>query len=111
MQCHPDAAHVEGSMMTAQQRKAMLFIEAEVVRGGIAPTVKELAAHMRYRSMNHAHKLLLGLEERGFIRRLPHRARAIEVLKPVSRFAYLRFDETAKELRPCAFPQKETAQR
>jgi repressor LexA len=98
-------------MMTAQQRKAMLFIEAEVARGGIAPSVKELAAHMRYRSMNHAHKLLLGLEERGFIRRLPHRARAIEVVRPVSRFAFHRFDDESKALRPSAFPQKETAQR
>jgi hypothetical protein len=45
-----------------------------------------------------ARRLLMGLEERGFIRRLPAKDRAIEVLKPVSRFAAYRFDPERKVL-------------
>ena len=46
-----------------------------------------------------ARRLLIGLEERGFIRRLPAKDRAIEVIKPVSRFTAFRFDRRAKALR------------
>ena len=80
-------------MITKQQRKALVFIEAEMQRtGGIAPTVSEIADHFHYRSPTMARRLLIGLEERGFIRRLPAKDRAIEVVKPVSRFATFRFD-------------------
>ncbi len=74
----------------------MLFIEAELERtGGIAP--REIADHFHYRSPM-ARRLLIGLEERGFIRRLPAKDRAIEVVKPVSRFATFRFDVERKAL-------------
>ena len=87
-------------MITKQQRKALLFIEAEMERtGGIAPSVREIADHFHYRSPTMARRLLMGLEERGFIRRLPEKDRAIEVLKPVSRFATFRFDPKMKSLR------------
>jgi SOS-response transcriptional repressor LexA len=64
-------------MMTKQQRKALLFIEAEVERSGEAPSVAEIAAHFRYRS----------------------RTQAIEVLHPVSRFEAFKFDPKTKSLR------------
>ena len=87
-------------MITKQQREALLFIEAELDRtGGIAPTVRELVDHFHYRSPTTARRLLIGLEERGFIRRLAAKDRAIEVVRPVSRFAAFRFDPTAKALR------------
>ena len=87
-------------MITKQQRKALVFIEAEMQRtGGIAPTVSEIADHFHYRSPTMARRLLIGLEERGFIRRLPAKDRAIEVVKPVSRFATFRFDPESKALR------------
>ncbi|HEY8275854.1 MAG TPA: hypothetical protein VIG52_02535 [Methyloceanibacter sp.] len=57
-------------MITKQQRKALLFIEAEMERtGGIAPSVREIADHFHYRSPTMARRLLMGLEKRGFIRR------------------------------------------
>ena len=78
----------------------MLFIEAELERtGGIAPSVREIADHFQYRSPSMARRLLMGLEERGFIRRLPAKDRAIEVVKPVSRFEVFRFDAETKALR------------
>jgi repressor LexA len=87
-------------MITKQQRKALLFIEAEMERtGGIAPSVRELADHFRYRSPSMARRLLMALEDRGFIRRLPAQDRAIEVVKPVSRFEAFRFDTKTKRLR------------
>lgn len=57
---------------------------------GAAPSVRELADHFHYRSPSMARRLLIGLEERGFVRRLPGKDRAIEVVKPVSRFAIYR---------------------
>ena len=89
-----------GSMLTKLQRKALLLIEAEVERtGGVAPTVRELAQQLGFRSATTAQRLLVGLEERGFVRRLAGKDRAIEVLRPVSRFATFRFDDTSKRLR------------
>ena len=52
-------------MITKQQRKALLFIEAELDRtGGVAPTVREIADHFDYRSTTMARRLLKGLEDR-----------------------------------------------
>lgn len=88
-------------MLTHQQRKALLFIEAEVERtGGVAPTIGEIAQRLGYLSKTHALKLVLGLEERGFIRRMPNRARAIEVVRPVSRFAAFKVNDDTKGLEP-----------
>ena len=87
-------------MITKQQRKALVFIEAEMERtGGVAPSVREIADHFHYRSPTMARRLLIGLEERGFIRRLPAKDRAIEVVKPVGRFAAFSFDVRTKSLR------------
>ena len=78
----------------------MLFIESQIERtGGVAPTVREIADHLHHRSTSMARRLLKGLEERGFIRRLPSKVRAIEVVRPLSRFAAFRFDPRAKALR------------
>ena len=94
-------------MLTKQQRKALLFIEAEMERtGGVAPSVREIADHFHYRSTTMARRLLIGLEERGFIRRLPAKDRAIEVLRPVSRFATFRFDRKSKALERHAAKEK-----
>ena len=87
-------------MITRQQRKALLFIEAEMHRtGGVAPSLQQIADHLHHRSTSMARRLLKGLEERGFIRRLPSKVRAIEVVRPVSRFAAFRYDPRAKALR------------
>ena len=60
--------------------------------------MREIADHFHYRSPTMARRLLIGLEERGFIRRLPAKDLAIEVIKPVSRFAAYRFDPERKAL-------------
>jgi SOS-response transcriptional repressor LexA len=65
---------------------------------GIAPFVPEIAGHLRHRSPTRALHLLSSLQERGFIRRLPGKDCAIEVVKPVSRFTAYRFDAASKQL-------------
>jgi SOS-response transcriptional repressor LexA len=85
-------------MLTHRQHDAMLAIEAAIERtGGVAPTVEELAASLKLRSRTAAWKLIDGLVLRGFVRRLPGEERGLEVVRPVSRFKFLRFDaETGK---------------
>jgi repressor LexA len=86
-------------VLTKNQRRALLLIEAEVERtGGVAPSVRELAEQLGYRSQTTARHLLLGLEQRGFIRRLESKDRAIEIVRPISRFAAFRFDTRTKAL-------------
>lgn len=92
-------------MLTHQQRRALLFIEAELDRtGGVSPSVREIAKHLGHKRTGSAQRLLVGLEERGFIHRRCSRARAITVVNPISRFAFLRFDDQSKTLRPYASP-------
>jgi hypothetical protein len=82
-----------------QQRKALVFIEAKLERtDGIAHRCVRSPATSITAARPWRH-LLQGLEERGFIRRLPGKDRAIEVLKPVSRFATFRFDWRTKALK------------
>jgi repressor LexA len=88
-------------MPTRHQRKAVLFIEKEMERtGGIAPSVREIANHFHYHSTTPARSLLIGPEERGYIRRIAGKYRAIEVLRPVGRVAFYKFDDRQKTLRP-----------
>lgn len=88
-------------MITKAQRTALLFIQAELDRtGGIAPTIRQIAAHMRLNSTSAVVRLLKGLEERRFIRRLVARKQAIEVLNPISRFVALKFNDDTKEVEP-----------
>lgn len=69
-------------MMTPSQQRLLFFIDQYMKQGhGIAPTYTEMVAHMNLKSKSGIHRLLLGLEERGFIRRLPNRARALQVVK------------------------------
>lgn len=88
-------------MLTERQREAMVFIERyQADKIGVSPTIKDIAAAMRHRSRSVTHAMLVGLESRGFIRRLPHRQRAIEVLRPVMVTEILRFDGETKLLVP-----------
>jgi SOS-response transcriptional repressor LexA len=83
----------------------MLFIEKEMERtGGIAPSVREIANHFGYHSTTPARSLLLNLEARGHIRRIAGKDRAIEVLRPVSRVTFHKFDDREKTLLPMSGP-------
>jgi len=68
-------------MLTAKQRELLLFIDQRLKAGGISPSFDEMREALDLRSKSGVHRLISALEERGFIRRLPNRARALEVLK------------------------------
>ncbi len=68
-------------MMTKKQRDLLEFIQKSLERDGVPPSFDEMRDALDLRSKSGVHRLITGLEERGFIRRLPHRARAIEIIK------------------------------
>ena len=68
-------------MLTKRQYELLVFINQRLTETGVSPSFKEMADAMGVRSTNTVHRQVLELEERGFIRRLPHRVRAIEVLR------------------------------
>ncbi|HEY1298896.1 MAG TPA: transcriptional repressor LexA [Stellaceae bacterium] len=68
-------------MLTVKQRELLLFINQRLTATGVSPSFDEMKDALNLKSKSGIHRLVSGLEERGFIRRLPHRARALEVLK------------------------------
>jgi len=68
-------------MLTKKQRDLLEFIHTRVQRDGVPPSFDEMKDALDLRSKSGIHRLITALEERGFIRRLAHRARAIEIVK------------------------------
>src|SRR5689334_2856257 len=68
-------------MLTAKQRELLLFIDNRLKDEGISPSFDEMREALDLKSKSGVHRLISALEERGFIRRLPNRARALEVAK------------------------------
>lgn len=68
-------------MLTRKQYELLLFIHQEIKENGIPPSFDEMKEALDLRSKSGIHRLISALEERGFIRRLPHRARALEILR------------------------------
>jgi repressor LexA len=68
-------------MLTNKQRELLLFIHTRIKEDGVSPSFDEMKDALNLASKSGIHRLITALEERGFIRRLAHRARALEVLK------------------------------
>ncbi len=68
-------------MLTSKQKELLKFIQARVQETGVPPSFDEMKEALDLRSKSGIHRLITALEERGFIRRLPHRARALEIIK------------------------------
>src|SRR6187200_3619549 len=68
-------------MLTKKQHELLTFINRRLAATGVAPSFDEMKDALNLRSKSGIHRLISGLEERGFIRRLAHRARALEVVK------------------------------
>ncbi|MAN81034.1 MAG: repressor LexA [Magnetovibrio sp.] len=68
-------------MLTKKQYQLLVFIDKKLNESGVSPSFEEMKEALDLRSKSGIHRLITGLEERGFIRRLPHRARALEVLR------------------------------
>ncbi|PHR93368.1 MAG: repressor LexA [Robiginitomaculum sp.] len=68
-------------MLTQKQHDLLKFIDKRLKKNSISPSYDEMKDALGLASKSGIHRLITALEERGFIRRLPHRARALEVLK------------------------------
>lgn len=68
-------------MLTPKQKQLLLYINERIEATGVPPSFDEMKEALHLKSKSGIHRLIMALEERGFIRRLPHRARALEVMK------------------------------
>jgi repressor LexA len=68
-------------MLTKKQQELLVFINERLAESGVSPSFEEMKEALNLKSKSGIHRLISGLEERGFIRRLAHRARALEVVK------------------------------
>lgn len=68
-------------MLTKKQIELLEFIQKRMARDGVPPSFDEMKVALDLRSKSGIHRLVTALEERGFIRRLPHRARALEIVR------------------------------
>ena len=69
------------SMLTKKQKNLLLFINRKLRTSGVSPSYEEMKQSLNLKSKSGIHRLISALEERGFIRRVAHKARALEVLK------------------------------
>jgi repressor LexA len=82
-------------MLTRKQYELLVFINRRLSDGGVSPSFEEMKEALGLKSKSGIHRLISGLEERGFIRRLPHRARALEVVRPRTPPSAARVDAAA----------------
>ncbi|MEC7628571.1 MAG: repressor LexA, partial [Pseudomonadota bacterium] len=68
-------------MLTNKQFELLMFISERLKEKGVAPSFDEMKEALDLRSKSGIHRFITALEERGFIRRLAHRARALEIIK------------------------------
>src|SRR6201747_2891660 len=68
-------------MLTRKQHELLMFIHERIKETGVSPSFDEMKDALDLASKSGIHRLITALEERGFIRRLPNRARALEVVK------------------------------
>ena len=68
-------------MLTRKQSELLTYIQARLAESGVSPSFEEMKEALALKSKSGVHRLISALEERGFIRRLPNRARALEILR------------------------------
>ncbi len=68
-------------MLTKKQKNLLIFINEKLKHTGVSPSYDEMRMSLNLKSKSGIHRLISALEERGFIKRLPHKARALEVIK------------------------------
>ena len=69
------------SMLTKKQKNLLIFINKKIRSTGISPSYEEMKNSLNLKSKSGIHRLISALEERGFVKRLAHKARALEVIK------------------------------
>ena len=69
------------SMLTKKQKNLLVFINKKIRSTGVSPSYEEMKTSLNLKSKSGIHRLISALEERGFVKRLAHKARALEVIK------------------------------
>ena len=96
-------------MLTAKQHELLLFIQRKLEETGISPSFEEMKDALDLKSKSGVHRLISALEERGFLRRLPNRARALEVIRQPENVTAaakpLPANDTVVQLTPRARPE------
>lgn len=102
---------MDASMLTRKQKELLFLIRDRLEGEGIPPSFDEMKEALGLRSKSGIHRLITGLEERGFIRRLPHRARALEILRlPEGGGAADKMAKVGRQLRSFAQDTSEAVQ-
>ena len=68
-------------MLTIKEHELLLFLEEKISQSGVTPSFEEMKNKVGLKSKSGIHRLISALEDRGFIKKLPFKARAIEILK------------------------------
>ncbi|TCZ66722.1 transcriptional repressor LexA [Roseicella aquatilis] len=89
-------------MLTRKQHELLIFIDKHLRQTGFSPSFEEMKEALKLKSKSGIHRLITALEERGFLRRRAHRARALEVIRLPETMAPRRAPET-----PAALPARE----
>lgn len=85
-------------MLTKKQRDLLLYISAHMSDDGVAPSFEEMKAALNLKSKSGIHRLITALEERGYIKRLANRARALEITRMPDGASSKKTDSTASVL-------------
>ena len=91
-------------MLTRKQHQLICFIEDKLAETGISPSFEEMKEALTLKSKSGVHRLISALEERGFLKRLPNRARALEVVRSPERGPQLAKARAAKAALPPKAP-------
>ncbi len=92
-------------MLTKKQLDLLEFIHARLQRDGVPPSFDEMKDALDLRSKSGIHRLITALEERGFIRRLAHRARALEIVKLPDMLQTPKADTAPEAVKPAPKPK------
>ena len=95
-------------MLTNKQRDLLILINEQLIKNGVPPSFDEMKDALNLKSKSGIHRLITALEERGFIRRLANRARAIEILKLPETDSSKSFQPRIIEGNPNAIPSGAT---
>ena len=89
-------------MLTRKQHELLSFIDSHLKESGVSPSFEEMKEALSLRSKSGIHRLISALEERGFLRRHHHRARALEVVKLPENMAHRALPARREPVRPIA---------
>lgn len=92
-------------MLTRKQHELLMFIDRHLKATGFSPSFEEMKDALKLKSKSGIHRLITALEERGFLRRRAHRARALEVIRLPEHMAPRRADAALVAQQPAAAPQ------